>query len=153
MVLKCSLPPSLASSLHLFWAKSLTHTLFESRSRSQPEPPSVAHEGDRDILKLPLALKDNSSVGSDSSLSASETACTRAVLFRRLLTAPESLMQLIWVQLPVLASFVSTWHSWSYHRERSFSWGNASMRSNFKAFSQLVSRGKGPLWVGPSLGW
>jgi hypothetical protein len=30
---------------------------------------------------------------------------------------------------------VSTWHSWSYHRERSFSWGSASMR----AFSQLVS--------------
>jgi hypothetical protein len=38
----------------------------------------------------------------------------------------------------VLASFVSTWHSCSYHRERRFSWGNASMRSNCKAFSQLV---------------
>jgi hypothetical protein len=42
----------------------------------------------------------------------------------------------------VLASFVSTWHSWSYHRERSFSWGNASMRSNCKAFSQLVIKGE-----------
>jgi hypothetical protein len=46
---------------------------------------------------------------------------------------------------PVLASFVSTWHSWSYHRERSFSWGNASMRSNCKAFSQLVIKGERPL--------
>ena len=41
----------------------------------------------------------------------------------------------------VLASFVSTWHSWSYHRERSFSWGNASIRCNCKAFSQLVIKG------------
>jgi hypothetical protein len=45
----------------------------------------------------------------------------------------------------VLASFVSTWHSWSYHRERSFSWGNASMRYNWKAFSQLVIKGERPL--------
>ena len=45
----------------------------------------------------------------------------------------------------VLASFVSTWHSWSYHRERIFSWGNASMRSNCKAFSQLVIKGERPL--------
>jgi hypothetical protein len=45
----------------------------------------------------------------------------------------------------VLASFVSTWHSWSYHRERSFSWRNASMRSNCKAFSQLVIKEKRPL--------
>jgi hypothetical protein len=43
--------------------------------------------------------------------------------------------------------------SWSYHRERSFSWGDASMRSSCKAFSQLVIKGKGPLWVEPSLGW
>jgi hypothetical protein len=28
--------------------------------------------------------------------------------------------------------------SWSYHRERSLPWGNASMRSSCKAFSQLV---------------
>jgi hypothetical protein len=45
----------------------------------------------------------------------------------------------------VLASFVSTWHSWSYHKERSFSWGNASMRSNCKAFPQLVIKGERPL--------
>jgi hypothetical protein len=45
----------------------------------------------------------------------------------------------------VLASFVSTWHSWSYHRERSFSWGNASMRSSCKASSQLVIKGERPL--------
>jgi hypothetical protein len=40
---------------------------------------------------------------------------------------------------------VSTWHSWSYHRERSFSWGNAPMRSSCKAFSQSVIKGEGPL--------
>ena len=35
---------------------------------------------------------------------------------------------------------------WSYyHRERSFSWGNASMRYNCKAFSQLVIKGERPL--------
>ena len=33
---------------------------------------------------------------------------------------------------------VSAWHSWSYHRERSHPWGNASTRSIYKAFSQLV---------------
>jgi hypothetical protein len=48
----------------------------------------------------------------------------------------------------VLASFVSTWHSWSYHRERSFTWGNASMRFSCKAFSQLVIKGERPLVVG-----
>jgi hypothetical protein len=42
---------------------------------------------------------------------------------------------------------------WSYHRERSFSWEDTSMRSNCKAFSQLVIKGERPLWVGPSLGW
>jgi hypothetical protein len=35
--------------------------------------------------------------------------------------------------------------SWSYHRERSFSWGNASMRPNCKAFSQLVIKRERPL--------
>ena len=45
----------------------------------------------------------------------------------------------------VLASFVSTWHSWSYHIERSFSWGNASMRSSCRAFSQLEIKGERPL--------
>ena len=34
---------------------------------------------------------------------------------------------------------------WSYHRERNFSWGNASTRSSCKAFSQLVIKGEGPL--------
>jgi hypothetical protein len=34
---------------------------------------------------------------------------------------------------------------WSYHKERSFSWENASMRSSCKAFSQLVSKREGPL--------
>ena len=48
----------------------------------------------------------------------------------------------------VLASSVSTWHSWSYHRERSFRWGNASMRYNCKTFSQLVIKGERPL-----VGW
>jgi hypothetical protein len=40
---------------------------------------------------------------------------------------------------------VSTWHSWGYPREGSFSWGNASMRSSCKAFSQLVIKGERPL--------
>jgi hypothetical protein len=40
---------------------------------------------------------------------------------------------------------VSTWHSCSYHRERSFSWGNASMRSNCEVISQLVIKGERPL--------
>jgi hypothetical protein len=31
---------------------------------------------------------------------------------------------------------------WSYHKERSFSWGSASMRSSCKAFSQLVIKGE-----------
>ena len=54
----------------------------------------------------------------------------------------------------VLASFVSTWHSWSYHRKRSFSWGNASIRSNCKAFFSISYQGeKAPcgwdhLWAG-----
>ena len=30
---------------------------------------------------------------------------------------------------------------WSYHRERILPWGNASMRSSCKAFSQLVIKG------------
>jgi hypothetical protein len=34
---------------------------------------------------------------------------------------------------------------WSYHRERSFSWGNTSTRSSCKAFSQLVTKGERPL--------
>ena len=42
---------------------------------------------------------------------------------------------------------------WSDHREKSLSWGIASMRSSWKAFSQLVMGGGGSLWVGPSLDW
>jgi hypothetical protein len=38
--------------------------------------------------------------------------------------------------------------SWGYHRERSFRWGNASMRSSCGAFSQLVIKGEGPLVSG-----
>jgi hypothetical protein len=46
----------------------------------------------------------------------------------------------------VLAGFVCQLDtSWSYHRESNFSWGNASMRYNCKAFSQLVIKGGGPL--------
>jgi hypothetical protein len=54
----------------------------------------------------------------------------------------------------VLTDFVCQLDTgWSYHRERSFSGGNASMRSSCGAFSQLVIKGGGPLWVVPSLGW
>ena len=39
--------------------------------------------------------------------------------------------------------------SWSYHRERSLSWENASMRSSCKAFSQLVIKGgRAHSWAG-----
>ena len=41
---------------------------------------------------------------------------------------------------------------WSYHRERCFSWGSASMRSNCGAFSQLVIMGRGPLLDGAIAG-
>jgi hypothetical protein len=34
---------------------------------------------------------------------------------------------------------------WSYYRIRSFSWGNASMRSSCGAFFQLVIKGERPL--------
>ena len=34
---------------------------------------------------------------------------------------------------------------WSYHRERSFRWGSASMRSRCEALSQLVIKWGGPL--------
>jgi hypothetical protein len=47
--------------------------------------------------------------------------------------------QLYWLALCQLDT------GWSYHRERSFSWGNASTRSNCKVFSQLVIKGGGPL--------
>jgi hypothetical protein len=47
--------------------------------------------------------------------------------------------QLYWLVLCQLDT------SWSYHRERSFSWGNASMRSSCGAFSQLVIKSGGSL--------
>jgi hypothetical protein len=47
---------------------------------------------------------------------------------------------------PILAGFVCQLDtSWSYHRERSLPWKNASMRSSCKAFSQLVVKGGGPI--------
>jgi hypothetical protein len=60
----------------------------------------------------------------------------------------------------VLAGFVCPLDTgWSYYRERSFRWGNDSMRSSCKAFSQLVIKGEGSahcgwdhLWAG-SLGF
>jgi hypothetical protein len=46
----------------------------------------------------------------------------------------------------VLAGFVCQLDpGWSYHRERSFSWGSASMRSSCGTFSQLVMKQGGPL--------
>jgi hypothetical protein len=53
----------------------------------------------------------------------------------------------------VLAGFVCQLDiSWSYHRERSFSWGSASMRSCCGAFSLLVIKGEGPLVGGTTPG-
>jgi hypothetical protein len=62
-------------------------------------------------------------------------------------TSPTTLPLLnVEVKLTVLAGFRCQLDTgWSYHRERSFSWGNASMRSSCKAFSQLVIKGGGPL--------
>jgi hypothetical protein len=43
----------------------------------------------------------------------------------------------------VLAGFVCQLDTgWGYPKERNFSWGNASMRSSCKAFSQLVIKGE-----------
>ena len=45
----------------------------------------------------------------------------------------------------VLAGFVCQLDiSWSYHREKSFSWGSASMRSSCGAFSHLAINRGGP---------
>jgi hypothetical protein len=44
----------------------------------------------------------------------------------------KTLYQLVFCQLDT---------GWSYHREKSFSWGSASTRSSCKAFSQLVIKG------------
>jgi hypothetical protein len=57
------------------------------------------------------------------------------------------------VSLPVLAGFVCQLDTgWSYHRERSFSWGSASMKSSCEAFSQLVIKWGGPLVGGSTPG-
>ena len=46
----------------------------------------------------------------------------------------------------VLAGFVCQHDTgWSYHRERSYIWGSASMRSNCGAFSQLVIKWRGSI--------
>jgi hypothetical protein len=45
----------------------------------------------------------------------------------------------------VLAGFGQLDTGWSCHRERSFSWEDASMRSSCKAFSQLVIKVGGPV--------
>jgi hypothetical protein len=53
------------------------------------------------------------------------------------------IVQLLWW---VLAGFMCQLDTgWGYHRERSFSWGSASMRSSCKAFFQLVIKGERPL--------
>jgi hypothetical protein len=55
-------------------------------------------------------------------------------------------MTYLHVKMVVLAGFMCKLDTgWGYHRERSFSWGKASMRSNCKAFSQLVIKGERPL--------
>ena len=57
------------------------------------------------------------------------------------------------IKLIVLAGFVCQLDTgWSYHRERSFSWGSASMRSSCGAFSQLVIKWGGPLMGGTTFG-
>jgi hypothetical protein len=53
------------------------------------------------------------------------------------------------IMMTVLASFACQLDTgWSYYRERSFSWGSASMRSSCGAFSQLVIKGERPLVSG-----
>jgi hypothetical protein len=47
--------------------------------------------------------------------------------------------QLYWLVLCQLDT------GWSYHRERNFSWGSASIRPSCKALSQLVIKGGGLL--------
>jgi hypothetical protein len=42
--------------------------------------------------------------------------------------------------------------NWGYHRERSFSWGNTSIRSSCGVFSQLVIKGERPLVGGTNSG-
>jgi hypothetical protein len=55
------------------------------------------------------------------------------------------ILPLVCQSLAVLAGFGCQLDTgWSYHRERSFSWGDASTRSNCKAFSHLVIKGERP---------
>jgi hypothetical protein len=55
----------------------------------------------------------------------------------------------LFVFVCVLAGFMCQLDtSWSYHRERNFSWGNASMRSSCRVFSQLVIKVGEPLVSG-----
>jgi hypothetical protein len=54
-----------------------------------------------------------------------------------------SSMCILWLLYWLILCQLDT--GWSYHRERSFSWGNASTASSCKAFSQLVNKGGGPL--------
>jgi hypothetical protein len=46
------------------------------------------------------------------------------------------------LSIPVLAGFVGQLDSsWSYHRERSFSWGSASMRSSCESLFSISDQG------------
>jgi hypothetical protein len=68
-----------------------------------------------------------------------------------LLSGPQSVLSQISLSSCVLAGFgcqLDT--SWSYHRERSLPWGNASMRSSYGVLSQLVIKGERP-FVGSAL--
>jgi hypothetical protein len=61
--------------------------------------------------------------------------------------APHGLLSLIYIYTCMLYWLILCQldTGWSYHRERSFSWGNVSTRSSCKAFSQLVVKTGGPL--------
>ena len=66
-------------------------------------------------------------------------------------TAQQTLFNPAWIisSTTVLAGFVCQLDkSWGYYRERRFPWGNASMRSSCKVFSQLVIKGRGPIVSG-----
>jgi hypothetical protein len=103
--------------------------------------------------------EDVASEGTVRNASDSIHACLQLIfiyyVLRNLLLLPKGpqlciqFMRLYWLVLCQLDT------SWSYHRERSLSWGNASVRSNCKTFSQLVIKagGPSPLWVVLSLGW
>jgi hypothetical protein len=53
----------------------------------------------------------------------------------------------------VLAGFMCQLDTgWGYHRERSFIWGSASMRSSCRVLSQLVIKGERPIVGGTIYG-